>query len=263
MPVTPQLTAWVGTLGLAVLGAALGAWWLARRLRAQWVSDMQHMLQAQFEAQARTQRLQLHDVSRSVDAPVHDAALVADPLNSQLAAAFEAQREALRQALQQTEDSVHQVLHRVPQAVQQAIRVELELQSRQQAAGDAARAAEQQRWQASQDERRAADLHVLLQALSAQPPARMPRTAESPLDPPLPPVPAPGTAARHPAAVSARPPELELTPLPRSQPSRDPEVGVPELSDEELDALPPALPEPGKARRRILPLPKKPPFHNL
>ncbi|MDN4586941.1 hypothetical protein DBA29_00280 [Xenophilus aerolatus] len=246
----PEFTAWIGALGLAVLGAALAAWWLSQRLRAQWASDMQQLLRA-------------HDASRPANVPVDDTALAADPLSSQLSAAFEAQREALRQVRQQTEDTLHQVVQRLPQAVQQAIRVELEFQTRQQAERDAARAAEQQRWQAAQDERRAADLAVLLQAVSAQPPARTPRTAASPLDPSRPPVSAPGAPARHPAAVSARPPELELTPLPRPQPSTDAGAAAAELSDEELDALPPDLPEPGKARRRILPPPKRPPFRSL
>lgn len=195
--------------------------------------------------------------------PVLDTAPLAEQLQSQLAAAFDAQREALQQARQQAEDTLQQSLRRVPQWVQQAIQVELEFQTQQQAERDTARAVEQQRWQAEQDERRAAELRVLLQALSAQPVATVPPVASPPPEPPRPRVPAPGAPVRPPAAVSARPPELELTPLPRPEPLQESEVAAPELSDEELDALPPDLPAPDKARKRILPPPKKPPLRSL
>lgn len=259
----PPLALGVAAFALGLLGAALGAWWLSKRLSAQWASEMPRLLQAQLEAHARAQVPPLRDASPAADAPVLDTALLAAQLRSQLTAAFDAQREALQRARQQADDTLHQALQRLPQGVQQAIQVELEFQAQQQAERDAARAVEQQRWQAEKDERRAAELRVLLQALGAQPSAGATRTAASPPEPARPPVPAPGALARHAAAVSARPPELELTPLPRPQPSRGPEPAAPELSDEELDALPPDLPAPDKARRRILPPPKRPPFRSL
>ncbi|MDI3383528.1 hypothetical protein ACFPPF_14100 [Xenophilus aerolatus] len=258
----PPLALGVAAFALGLLGAALGAWWLSKRLSAQWALEMPRLLQAQLEAHARAQVPPLRDASPAAEAPVFDTALLAAQLRSQLTAAFDAQREALQRAWQQADDTLHQALQRLPQGVQQAIQVELEFQAQQQAGRDAARAVEQQRWQAEQDERRAAELRVLLQAPGAQPPAG-PRTAAPPPEPAHPPVPAPAAPARHAAAVSARPPELELTPLPRPQPSRGPEPAAPELSDEELDALPPDLPAPDKARRRILPPPKRPPFRSL
>ncbi len=256
----PQLPVWLGAFGLGLLGAALGAWWLSGRLRVQWASEMQHLLQAELEAHARMQFQALHAASGAADASALDTALLAGQLRSQLTGAFDAQREALQQARQQADDSLHQALQRMPQAVRQAIQVELDFQAHQQAERDAACAAEQQRWHAEQDERRAADLRVLLQALTAPPPARATRIAAPALEPPRPLV--PGAPARHPAAGSARPPELEMTPLPRPEPSLGLEVATPELSDEELDAMPPDLPEPGKARKRIPP-PKRPPFRRL
>ena len=62
--------------------------------------------------------------------------------------------------------------------------------------------------------------------------------------------------------LSARPPEMRHTPIPRAQASVDPPAARRELSDEELDALPPELPGPTRSRR-ALPAPKKPPFRSL
>jgi hypothetical protein len=53
------------------------------------------------------------------------------------------------------------------------------------------------------------------------------------------------------------------TPLPRPEPVQEPEVVERELSDEELDALPPELPTDKKPRKRVLPAPKKPTLNSL
>lgn len=74
---------------------------------------------------------------------------------------------------------------------------------------------------------------------------------------------APRSPASSPTAVSARLPELLLTPLPRPEPVYEEPEPVVELSDDELDALPPELPVPDKPRKRILPVPKKPVLRNL
>jgi hypothetical protein len=65
-------------------------------------------------------------------------------------------------------------------------------------------------------------------------------------------------------SVSARPPEWLLTPVPQPKPVYDDEPEpMRELSDEEIDALPPDLPVADKARKRILPTPKRPVLRNL
>ncbi|MBO9647904.1 MAG: hypothetical protein J7605_05285 [Variovorax sp.] len=64
-------------------------------------------------------------------------------------------------------------------------------------------------------------------------------------------------------AVSAHPPELMHVPLPRVKPCHEPEEPKLELSDEEIDALPPDLPQPAKQRRRILAAPVKPPLRSI
>jgi hypothetical protein len=137
----------------------------------------------------------------------------------------------------------------MPQMVQQAIQIELEFLSRRQTERDEAHAQEQQRWQAGQDERLAEVRRVLLQALAAQAGKSMPSAVVKP-------------AAPAPIA-SARPPELMSTPLPRPQPVHEPEPPALELSDEELDALPPELPASAKPRKRMQAAPKKPVMRDL
>lgn len=145
------------------------------------------------------------------------------------------------------------------QAVRQAIQIELEFQERQLAERDRARVEEQRRWQTDHDERRATEFRSLLHVLSAQSamgpvpgvsiaaPARHrgPSSAVAPASP------APA------AAVSARPPELMHTPLPRPQPAYAPDAPEVALSDEEIDALPAEIPVPDRPRKRILPAPPK------
>ena len=193
-----------------------------------------------------------------------DAGPLIEQLQVRIAADFEAQRQAVGQAQQQAGQALQQALQRVPQLVQQAIQVELEFQAQQQAARDEARADEQQRWQAEQKEHRAVELRLLFQALASQPgkPA-LAIAAESAQLKPSPLAPPPSRSAISTPTVSARPPELMHTPLPRPEPTYEREEPAPELSDEELDALPPELPDSGKLRKRILPAPKKPSLRNL
>lgn len=146
------------------------------------------------------------------------------------------------------------------QAVRQAIQIEFESQERQLAERDRARVEEQRRWQTDHDERSEQELRAALQVLSAastksaDPRASTAASARH-HGPSNAPSPAP--------AVSARPPELIHTPLPRPQPAYVPEEPVFELSDEEIDALPAEIPAPDRARKRLLPAPRKPEMRGL
>jgi len=193
-----------------------------------------------------------------------DAGPLIEQLQVRIAADFDVHRQAAGQTQQQASQALQQALQRMPQLVQQAIQVELEFQAQQQAARDEARADNQQRWQAEQKEHRAAELRLLLQALASQPGTPALAVAAASAQPkPNPLAPPPSRSAIPAPTVSARPPELMHTPLPRSEPTYEQEEPAPELSDEELDALPPELPDSGKPRRRVLPAPKKPSLRNL
>jgi len=75
---------------------------------------------------------------------------------------------------------------------------------------------------------------------------------------------APPSAPR-PAPISARPPTPDAapTPLARAEPRVEAAEPERELSDEEIDALPPELPAAAKQRKRVLAPPKKPTLQNL
>ena len=64
-------------------------------------------------------------------------------------------------------------------------------------------------------------------------------------------------------SMSARPPELLLTPITRSDTAATPAAFERAWTDEELDALPPELPAPGPSRKRTLRAPAKPPLRNI
>ena len=140
------------------------------------------------------------------------------------------------------------------QAVRQAIQVELEFQERQLAERDRARAEEQRLWQTDHDERRAAEFRALLHAMSAQSAISTAAPVRHR---------GPACALAPAPSVSARPPEMMQTPLPRPAPSYAADAPEIELSDEEIDALPAEPPEPNPARKRILPAPKKPVMREL
>ena len=140
------------------------------------------------------------------------------------------------------------------QSVRQAIQVELEFQERQWAERDRARVEEQRLWQTDHDERRAAEFRTLLQALSAQSAILTAAPVQHR---------GPASALAPAPSVSARPPEMMQRPLPSPAPSYAPDEPEIELSDEEIDALPAEIPVPGRARKRILPAPKKPVMREL
>lgn len=178
-----------------------------------------------------------------------DAGPLIEQMQARIATELEAQRQAIKQAQQQAGETLQQALQRVPQLVQRAIQIELEFQTQQ---------------QVGRDEARAAELRALLQALAVQPGKAPPVVATQPPVPTNRPVtPAPGASPVSPQAVSARPPELMHAPLPRPQPTYEIETPEPELSDEEIDALPPEIPDAGRPRKRILPAPKKPSLRDL
>ena len=88
-----------------------------------------------------------------------------------------------------------------------------------------------------------------------QPPVRTPESAQ--------PVPSPSRSLSPPLQPPSSPPSVALQPLPRPQPvalAAAPEV---ELTDDEIDALPPELPAPATPHKRVLPPPRKPMLNRL
>lgn len=166
-------------------------------------------------------------------------------------AQLETQRHAFERAREKAERDLHQALLCVPQWMQQTVRVELEFLGRQQTDRWKELLSELQRWQAAQDGQREAEWQALLTGS----PARRP---------PTPPVPV--SAARvvpgqpMPVTSLAKPPEPQTITRPLAAPAADPED---ELTDEEIDALPPDLPVPVRVPGRKLPAPKRPVLRNL
>ena len=168
-------------------------------------------------------------------------------------AQLEAQRQAFEVAREKAQRDLQQTLLCVPQWVQRAARVELELLGRQHAGRHEALLREQQRWQAEQDERRRAEWRALrLEPVSAKlAPAPQPdgnRGAK----------PTPG-----PSPVPANLPESMDMRRPPPAPVESPEVPERELSDEEIDALPPDLPPPLRPRSKKMPAPSKPVLRSI
>lgn len=195
------------------------------------------------------------DASRAavvaVPVPVPSMAPVVDlePLALRLDAALDVRFEAQGQAWQE-------VFQRIPQTLRQALQVELDFLAQQQVQRDAVAA--------QRENENAAALRKLVGGLASPGVAMAPSAAPAVIAVPATTSPvAPRALAPSPPAVSARPPELLLTPLPRPEPVYDEPEPMPELSDEELDALPPELPAPDIPRKRILPAPKKPVLRNL
>lgn len=121
----------LGCFGLAfgLLGAALGAWFIARRTPAS------------TSPRAR------------IDTSYGDAEIL----------------RVVEAAVQSAMSGVEATLvHRIPEWVQQAVRVELEFQTRQQVEREEARSHEHRRWQVRHGEQRMAEIRALLQVLSAQ-----------------------------------------------------------------------------------------------
>lgn len=146
---------------------------------------------------------------------------------------------------------VQEAVDRLPQTVQRALQVELDFLVQQQAQRDA----EQSQRERARDEA----LHLLIASIkerAPQPPVRSAVSASAP-------APAMRPPAEPPRTVSARPPELLLTPLPQPEPVYDEPEPEGVLSDEEIDALPPDLPMAGKPQKRLLATPKKPVLRKL
>jgi hypothetical protein len=180
---------------------------------------------------------------------------------------FKAQRNAFELARQKAEHDLQRALSYVPQWMQQAVRVEFELLGRLQTERWKELAQEQQHWQSGQEALR----RLEWQALLAEWPGR-----RSPVPEPAGPVTAGRTAppaAPAPTLVrSPRPsqtlrhePEAEPHPEPRREPEHAvvPQPPERELTDEEIDALPPDLPAPAPSRARKLPAPKGPVLRNI
>jgi len=209
----------------AVLGAALGVAWTGQRRGASSASPV--------DLAPLTTRIAT-DVQARLDA--------------RWDARFEAQHLAQAAAQQQAALSLHQALQAVPSLLQRALQIELEFQATQQAQRDQAQWQQHERWQGELQGR----VDGLLQALRAQPALASARAAPAPA-----PQREPHPALR--ASVSARPPEWGLTPIARPEPVYAPQQPVPELTDEEIDALAPELPRAGPPRKRVLPGPTPPP----
>lgn len=188
---------------------------------------------------ARQVRERLARVPASVaDASAHAEAI--DALASSLGARFAAQQHVWQEALE-----------RLPQTLQRALQVELDFLAQQQAQRDAA--------QSQRAQERDEALRLLIASVKGPVPQPDARSAAAVSVP----APASRSVAVSPPAVSARPPELLLTPLPQPEPVYDEPEPERVLSDEEIDALPPELPKAEMPRRRVLPTPKKPVLRNL
>lgn len=176
-------------------------------------------------------------------------------------AQLDAQSAAFELAREKANRDLQQALLCVPQWMQQTVRVELEFLGRQQAERWKELIREQQRWQSEQDAVRLAEWRALL---SGSPP----RPGRAPVAAAPPERSAPASARVSvprpiPAPPSARPPELSETPRPQPVPVYAAEAPERELSDEEIDALPPDLPVPNRLSTRKLPAPKGPILRNI
>jgi hypothetical protein len=169
-------------------------------------------------------------------------------------AQLEAQRDAFELAREQAQRDLQQALLCVPQWIQQTVRMEIEFLGRQQAERHKAQFREQQRWQSGQDEQRLAEWRAMMPASTPRP-VTAPVVASRPEERPTP------APAR--ASPAARPSELLGTPRPQPAPVYAPEAPERELSDQEIDALPPDLPAPTRLQARKLPTPKKPVLRNI
>lgn len=168
-------------------------------------------------------------------------------------AQLKAQRRAFELASEQVQRDLQQALLCVPQWVQQAARVELEFLGRQHKERHRELLREQKRWQSEQEERRQAEWRaLLLEPVASRPNAAQPSGRD--LGKKSAPVPPPAPADMH-EAMSVRAPQ----PVPVAV-AEEPER---ELTDEEIDALPPDLPPPVQPRSRKMSAPNKPILRNI
>ncbi len=164
---------------------------------------------------------------------------------------LEAQRHALELARDKAARDVQQALLCIPQWMQQTVRVELELLGRQQAERWKDLVREQQRWHTEQDRLHQAQWHAVLAASSGL--RRQDAVPAAPATPPKTP----------PAPLRARLPEPQKAPqaappLMATQPPAEKE-----LTDEEIDALPPDLPAPAPPPGKKWPAPRRPVLRNI
>lgn len=167
------------------------------------------------------------------------------------------QREAFELAREQARRDQQQALLCLPQWMQQTARVELEFLGRKQAERWKEQLQEQQRWQSEQDARRLAEWRALLSA-SPLPRREAPMPVPAPVPGPKPPAPVSSPAARPPQM-----PALPQIPLPPPATVHTQEAPERELTDEEIDALPPDLPAPVRPPGRKLLAPKGPVLRNI
>ena len=175
-------------------------------------------------------------------------------------AQLKAQRRAFELASEKVQRDLQQALLCVPQWVQKAARIELELLGRQHTERHRELLREQKRWQAEQEDQRQAEWRALLLE---------PVTTPRPTTPPKPnagqpsghepgkksaPVPPPTPADAHEATSVHRPQPVPVAVA---------EELERELTDEEIDALPPDLPPPVRSRGRKMSAPNKPILRNI
>ncbi|MDM0112107.1 hypothetical protein QTI66_08095 [Variovorax sp. J22R133] len=242
---------------------------LALRASQQQIAEtVQESLRAHLEHQTRllaaqAERLMGQAEQRSKGVGKDIEQQVSRQLGQQREAIRQSQQDGQAQTLAHVDQSLQETLQRVTQWVQQAIQVEIDFLGQQQGDRLDAFLREQARLHAEQLEqagRHAGELRRMIQLLTPPQVRRVGSFSQ------LPEIGAPVSRPFEPTptdAVSARPPELLHTPLPRREPFDAPEHVERELSDEELDALPPELPTPDKPRKRILPAPRKPPLSSL
>ena len=274
----------------SLLGAGLGAAlvWRAASLRmpSRWAIRFQEVLEPMLrkvaaESVGRVTVPSSGPTEKTGMPASMDLRPLANLITAQIETGFdvhdEAQDIARATAHRKAELSLDQALQRMPLLLQQAIKVELEFHRAQQAQRDQARAAEHERWLAdmvqrgaradlhrdARHEARCAEIRTLLQALGAADVQATGGLSPSPRTNPRSPSPSTGTAPAASTPMSARPPEILLTPLARAgSPDASEEPPPRELTDAELDALPPELPAVG-LHKRIQTTPPKRVLRNL
>lgn len=167
---------------------------------------------------------------------------------------LEAQRHAFELAREKAGRDLQQALLCIPQWMQQTVRVELELLGRQQAERWKELVREQQRRHTEQDRLRQAEWQALLAGASD-------RRRQDAV--PAAPATTPAKATPAPAPLRARPPEPQKLPLAAPPAMAVQAAPEQELTDEEIDALPPDLPAPAPPAGKKWPAPRRPVLRNI
>ncbi|MFM9922913.1 hypothetical protein VLK31_07985 [Variovorax sp. H27-G14] len=169
---------------------------------------------------------------------------------------LEAQSHAFALAREKAGRDLQQALLCIPQWMQQTVRLELELLGRQQAERWKDLVREQQRWHAEQDRLHQAQWHAVLAASSG-----LRRQEPVPAAPAM--TPPKTTPAPTPVPLRARPPEPQKLPLAAPSAMAVQTPPEQELTDEEIDALPPELPAPAPPAGKKWPAPRRPVLRNI